>query len=604
MAQELVDRRDIDFVIWEQMRGEQYFQYDLYRGYDRKMCDMIISEARTLAINELLPILSEGDREGVRLDNDAVYVPESFHRVYGLLLEGGWNTLGLPEEMGGHAAPPMVAHAAMEYFMAANWPLIAYAGLGIATAEMIHKHGTEEQRNTYVHRLVSGEWGGTMLLTEPEAGSDVGALMTAAVSNEDGTYSLTGNKIYITNGEHDLAENIIYPVLARIDGSPPGTAGISLFIVPKFLMNPDGSLGERNDIRCEGVEEKHGIHASATCSMTLGAKGKCTGFLLGEERRGMRIMFNMINTARMAVGQQALAYASASYLLALDYAKKRMQGRVLAHFKEASAPSVPIIRHPDVRRNLLWMKSYVDGMHSFYHYALRCKINGETAKTEEERQLYSDLFAMCTPIVKDYCAVSGYEVCVQAIQIFGGAGYTKDYLAEQYARDCKVTTIYEGTSGIQAMDLLARKLGRQNGQVFMHLLGDMHKTVTRAGETEELKDLAGELKSTVNRLGETAMHMGQIAMSPEFKVAFAHATPFLYAMGDTIMGWMLLWRAVVAASKLGQAKERDLAFYRGQIKTAEFFIQTVLPVTEGKLNAIQKASRAALDMEEDGFEGL
>jgi alkylation response protein AidB-like acyl-CoA dehydrogenase len=506
--------------------------------------------------------------------------------------------------MGGHGVPPMVAMAASEYFGASNWALGAYAGLSTVTAEMIQKYGTEEQKNTYVKRLVSGEWGGTMLLTEPEAGSEVGALTTRAVRKDDGTYSLIGNKIYITNGEHDLAENIIHPVLARIEGDPPGTGGISLFIVPKFLVNADGSLGERNDIRCEGVEEKHGIHASATCSMTLGARGECTGFLLGGECRGMRIMFNMINTARMAVGLQALAYASASYLLALDYAKKRTQGKDLAHFQDASAPSVPIIRHPDVRRNLLWMKSYVDGMRSFYHYALSCKMKAEMGGTEEERRLYSDLFEMFTPIIKDYNGVSGYDVCIQAIQVFGGAGYTKDYLVEQYARDCKVTTIFEGTSGIQAMDLLARKMGRQNGKVFMHLLDEMYKTIAQAKEIEGLKDLASEMESAVNRLGEAAMQVGQIAMSPDFKVAFAHATPFLYAMGDTIMGWMLLWRAALAASKLEQAKERDLAFYKGQIKTADFFINTVLPVTKGKLDAIKKASPAALEMEEDGFEGL
>ena len=603
MAQQLVDRRDIDFVIWEQMNGEQYLQYDLYSDYDRKTCDMIISEARTLVINELLPILAEGDREGVRFDNGAVYVPESFHRVYGLILEGGWNNLGTPEKMGGQGAPPMVAYAADGYFMAANWALMGYAEQGTGSADMIQKYGTEEQRNTYVGKLISGEWGGTMLLTEPEAGSDVGALTTTAVRKADGTYSLTGNKIFITNGEHDLVQNIIHPVLARIEGDPPGTRGLSLFIVPKFLVKPDGSLGERNDIRCEGVEQKHGIHASATCSMTLGAKGECTGFLLGEERMGMRAMFNMVNLARMATGTQALAYASASYLLALDYAKKRIQGRDLDHLKDASAPSVPIIRHPDVRRNLLWMKSYVDGMHSLLHYALSCKIKADLGETEE-RRLYSDLFEILTPIVKDYNAVQGYDVCIQAIQVFGGAGYTKDYLVEQYARDCKVTSIFEGTSGIQAMDLLVRKLGRQDGKVFMHLLGEMRKTVAQAGEIEDLKDLAGDLESTVNRLGETAMHLGQIVMSPEFKAAFAHATPFLYAMGDTIMGWMLLWRAVVAASKLELAKERDLAFYKGQIKTAEFFVKTELPVTKGKMDAIKGTCRAALDMEEDGFEGL
>ncbi len=387
MAQQLMDRRDVDFVIWEQMDGEHILKHDRYGGYDRKMCDMILSEARTLAVQELLPTLAEGDREGVRYEQDAVSVPGSFHRPYDLLLEGGWQRVHLPEEMGGHGAPPMVAHAAMEYLAAANWSLLAYATLGTATAEMIQAFGTKEQKETYVPRLVSGEWGGTMLLTEPEAGSDVGALTTRAERKDDGTYSLTGNKIYITNGEHDLADNIVHPVLARIEGDPPGTAGISLFLVPKFFVHPDGSLGGRNDIRCEGVEEKHGIHGSATCSMSLGAKGECTGFLLGEERRGMRIMFTMINRARMAVGQQALACASASYLLALDYARKRTQGRDLAQAKDASAPSVPLIRHPDVRRMLLWMKSHVDGMHSFYHYALSCRIRAELAETEEDPRM-------------------------------------------------------------------------------------------------------------------------------------------------------------------------------------------------------------------------
>jgi len=604
MAQQLVDRRDVDFVIWEQMEGEQTLKSDLYGGYDRKMCDMILSEARTLAINELLPILAEGDREGVRYENDRVHVPESFHRVCDLLLEGGWHHIDTPEEIGGQGAPPMVAHAVMEYFSAANWPLFAYPLLGTATADMIQKYGTEEQKDTYVKRLVSGEWGGTMLLTEPEAGSDVGALTTRAVRKDDGTVSLFGNKIFITNGEHDLLENIIHPVLARIEGDPPGTAGISVFIVPKFFVNPDGSLGERNDIRCEGVEEKHGIHASATCSMSLGAKGECIGFLLGEERKGMRIMFSMINRARMAVGLQGLACASASYLLALDYAKKRVQGRDLAHMKDAGASSVPIIRHPDVRRNLLWMKSHVDGMHSLYHYALCCKTKSELAEAEEERRLYSDLFDMFTPIIKDYNGVKGHEVCVQSIQVFGGAGYTKDYLAEQYARDCKVATIFEGTSGIQAMDLLVRKLGRQNGNVFMHLLGEMQKTVARAKALDDLKDLGGKVESVANRLAQTAMQLGKTAMSPDYKVAFAHATPFLYAMGDTILGWMLLWRSLVATEKLDGAKKKDISFYKGQIKTAEFFINTVLPLTEGNMESINGACPAAIDMEEDGFEGL
>jgi alkylation response protein AidB-like acyl-CoA dehydrogenase len=604
MAQLLADKRDQDFVIWEQMGGEAFLQSGPYSSYDRKMCDMILTEARTLAVKEVLPTLAQGDREGLHFENGVVQVPECFHRPFELILEGGWNNLGVAEEMGGQGAPLFIAAAAAEYFYSANWALYVYSVMGNGTAELIFKYGTPEQKAMYVKNLTSAKWGGTMLLTEPEAGSDVGALTTVAVERENGSYLLTGNKIFITNGEHDLFENIIHPVLARIEGDPPGTKGISLFIVPKFFVNPDGSLGERNDIVCEGIEKKHGITASATCSMTLGAKGKCVGFLLGQERQGMKIMFNMINGARMGVGLQALSYASAAYLLALDYARKRIQGRDLQHFKDPSAPSIPIIRHPDVRRNLLWMKSHVEAMRSFFHYVTLCGIKAATLDDEKERRLYEDLFGMLTPIIKDYLGVHGHEVCVQAIQVFGGAGYTKDYLVEQYARDCKITTIFEGTSGIQSMDLLARKIGKQNGAVFMHLLAEMHKTVARAKGIPELRGMAEKVEAVVNMLGETAMKIGGLAMSPNFKVAFAHSLPFLHAMGDVIMSWMLLWRAETAAPKIKGATARDLPFYRGQITTAQFFIETLLPVTRGKMESIQDASPAALEMEEESFGGL
>ncbi len=604
MTQQLADKRDQDFVIWEQMNGEGYLKSGPYGGYDRKMCDMILTEARTLAVKELLPTLAEGDREGLRFENGVVRVPDSFHRVYDLILEGGWNNLGVPEEMGGQGAPPFIAAAAAEYFFSASWALYSYATMGNGTADMIHKYGTPEQKAAYVKNLTSAKWGGTMLLTEPEAGSDVGALTTTAVRNENRTFSLTGNKIFITNGEHDLVENIIHPVLARIEGDPPGTKGISLFIVPKFFVDPDSTLGERNDIMCEGIEKKHGITASATCSMTLGAKGKCIGFLLGKERQGMKIMFNMINGARMSVGLQALSYASAAYLLALDYGRKRVQGRDLQYSGDPSAPSVPIIQHPDVRRNLLWMKSHVEAMRSFFHYVTTCGIKASFSKDEEERRLYEDLYSMLTPLIKDYLGVHGHEVCIQAIQVFGGAGYTKDYLVEQYARDCKITTIYEGTSGIQAMDLLARKLGKQNGAVFMHLLGEIHKTVARAKGVPGLEGMAAKVEASANMLGETAEKIGSLAMSPNFKVAFAHSLPLLHAMGDVIMAWMLLWRAELAALKIEGANRRDVPFYKGQLKTALFFIDTVLPTTRGKMESIQAASPAALEIEDDSFGGL
>jgi len=605
MPQQIADRRDQDFVIWEQINCEEILAHEKYCEFNKKICDMIITEARTLAVRELLPILADGDQQGVRFESGAVKVPDSFHRVFKLIREGEWNNLSVPAEMGGQGAPAFLGAAAAEYFLGANWPLYCYASMGNGTAHLIDLYGTEAQKKKYLKKLTAAEWGGTMLLTESEAGSDVGALTTTAVRNDDGTFSLNGNKIFITNGEHDLVENIIHPVLARIEGDPPGTKGISLFIVPKYFVNEDGSLGERNDIVCSGVEEKHGIHASATCSMTLGGKGNCTGYLLGNEREGMKIMFNMINGARMSTGLQAMSYASAAYLLAVNYARERIQGRDLENFMDHSAPSVAIIRHPDVRRNLLWMKSYVDGMRSFFYYMTRQATKALNSETESERERSGDLFSMLTPVVKDYMAVKGHEVCIQAIQVFGGAGYTRDYLVEQYARDCKITSIYEGTSGIQAMDLLARKIGMKKGTVFMNFLGEIQKTAARAKAIEGLEDPALKVEKIAGRLGEVALHIGKTAMSPDFKVAFAHALPFLYAMGDTIMAWMLLWRAVVASEKLAaKPAKKDIAFYEGQIKTAEFFINTELPLTFGKMEAIQGGCAAAIEIADEGFGGI
>ena len=605
MPQQVADRKDQDFVIWEQLNCEEILKHEIFHEFNKKTCNMIITEARALAVNELLPLLAEGDEQGVRLDAGIVKVPESFHRVYKLIQQGEWNNLGVPQEMGGQGAPAFVAAAAAEYFLGANWALYCYTTMGNGTAHIINLYGTAEQKEKYIKKLTSAEWGGTMLLTEPEAGSDVGALTTTAVRNDDGTYSLTGSKIFITNGEHDLADNIINPVLARIEGDPPGTKGISLFLVPKYFVNDDGSLGARNDIVCSGIEEKHGIHASATCSMTLGSKGNCVGYLLGEERQGMKIMFNMINHARMSTGLQAMSYASAAYLLAVNYARERIQGRDLENFADHSAPSVAIIRHPDVRRNLLWMKSYVDGMRSFFYYMTRCRSQAVIGESAEKREKFGDLFSMLTPIVKDYMAVKGHEVCIQAIQVFGGAGYTKDYLVEQYARDCKITSIYEGTSGIQAMDLLARKIGMKKGLVFMHFLSEIQETVAQAKAVDVLNDLSLKVETTANRLGEVALHIGKMAMSKNFKVAFAHALPFLYAVGDTIVAWMLLWRAVTASEKLAsRPKKKDAAFYEGQLKTAEFYINTELPLTSGKMEAIKGGCAAAIEITDEGFGGI
>jgi alkylation response protein AidB-like acyl-CoA dehydrogenase len=440
-----------------------------------------------------------------------------------------------------------------------------------------------------------------MLLTEPEAGSDVGALTSSAVKNPDGTYSITGSKIFISGGEHDMTANIIHPVLARIEGAPPGTRGISLFLVPKFRVNPDGSLGEFNDVVCTGVEEKMGIHGSATCSLTMGGKGNCIGELIGEENKGMMEMFLMMNDARLLVGFQGFACATASYLEALNYARKRIQGRPLVAGKDASVGGVPIIKHPDVRRQLMNMKVFVEGLRSLIYYVGYCLDMVKVAATEAEKEKYAGLIEILTPVVKGYGTDRAFEVCSQGVQIFGGYGYTKEYPAEQYLRDCRITMIYEGTNGIQAMDLLGRKMTMKKGQLVADLFGEIGKTIAEAGRIPVLEASADKIAAALNKLGEAGRHLGKTSMS-NVEQAFLFAHPLLDVCGDVVMAWMLLWRAAVAARAL-EKNPKDAAFYEGQIKSLTYFVNMILPATLGKMDAILTTDTSAIDIAEASFGG-
>jgi hypothetical protein len=444
-----------------------------------------------------------------------------------------------------------------------------------------------------------------MLLTEPEAGSDVGALTTTAVKNDDGTYSITGNKIFISSGEHDMAENIIHPVLARIQDAPQGTKGISLFIVPKIRVNDDGSLGEPNDVICTGIEEKMGIHGNATASLSLGSKGNCRGTLLGEENKGMRAMFLMMNEARLLVGLQGLACASSAYLYAVNYARERVQGRHLLKAQEDDAPSVPIIEHPDVRRMLLTMKAYVEGMRSLLYFIGNCEDKSHLSTEEADKARYQGLIDLLIPIAKGYVTDKAFEVCNLGVQVYGGYGYIKEYPMEQLLRDCRITQIYEGTNGIQAMDLLARKLGMSKGKPVMDLLGEIQQTLAAAKAIASLEDTAAKVEAAVNKLGEVMLHIGQAAMAMESRMsAFAHAYSFMEVCGDVVFAWLLLWRGSLAAQKLENgARKKDVAFYEGQIKSAQFFAHSILPVSTGKMNVILAADNAAIDISQDAFGG-
>jgi len=604
MAQYIADRRDVDFVLHEQMQVGDLSKHERFAEFNKKTVDMIVSEARNLAIKEILPTQELGDQEGCKFEKGEVTVPESFQRAYELLKEGEWVAMTEDPDWGGQGMPATVALAASDYLVGANYAFMIYSGLTHGAGRLIEEFGTDEQKRLFLKKMYSGEWAGTMMLTEPEAGSDVGALTTSAVRNDDGTYSVTGNKIFISGGEQNLSENIIHPVLARIQGAPAGTKGISLFLVPKIWVNDDGSLGEFNDVVCTGIEEKMGIHGNSTCSLVMGGKGKCRGTLLGQENKGMRAMFLMMNEARLLVGLQGFGCASSAYMYAVNYARQRIQGKHLLKMMDKSAPSVPIIQHPDVRRQLITMKVYVEGMRSLLYYVGLCEDKIKITTDPEEKARYQGIVDVLIPLAKGYVTDRAFEVCSHGVQVYGGYGYIREYPVEQLLRDCRITMIYEGTNGIQAMDLLGRKLGLNKGKPVMDLLVEMQKTIKMAGEVSGLEDFAARVEEAVNKLGEVALHMGTTAMSSKVLNAFAFAYPFMEVCGDVVMSWMLLWRATVAARKLEKgAKKKDAAFYQGQLKSAEFFLYSILPVTFGKMKVILTTNGAAVEIAEDSFGG-
>ena len=604
MAQVIADRRDVDFVLHEQLNVGALSEHEKYAEFNKKTVDLIISEARNLAIKEILPTFKEGDEQGCRLENGQVYVPESFKRAYDLFVEGEWVAMPEDPEYGGQGMPRTVALAAGDYFNGANYAFMMYPGLTHGAALLVEAFGTERQKKRFLKNMYTGKWTGTMLLTEPEAGSDVGNLSTTAVKNEDGTYAITGNKIFISAGEHDMVENIVHPVLARIEGAPAGTKGISLFLVPKYRVNDDGSLGDFNDVVCTGIEHKMGINGNATCSLTLGGKGQCVGELLGEENKGMRAMFLMMNEARLLVGMQGFCCASPSYMNAVNYARERIQGKNLLQMMDPNAPSVAIIQHPDVRRMLISMKSSVEGMRSLLYYAGYLSDQIAVADDEAEKTRLQGMVDLLIPICKGYVTDKAFEVCSTGVQVYGGYGYIREYPQEQLLRDCRITMIYEGTNGIQAMDLLGRKLGMNKGKPIMDLMVEIQKTIAQAKAIDSLKDYAIRVEKALNRLGEVAMHLGATAMSPKVMSAFAFAHPFMEASGDVVMAWMLLWRGVVAATQLEKgAKKKDQAFYEGQMKSVQYFTQAVLPITMGKMDAIMTTCEASIEISEDAFGG-
>ncbi|WP_299977216.1 acyl-CoA dehydrogenase [Desulfobacula sp.] len=607
MAQLIADRRDVDFVLHEQIG---MVEHELFEEFNKKTIDLIISEARNLAIKEILPTFKDGDEIGCKLENGKVTVPESFKRAWKIYCEGEWLAMCDDPEVGGQGMPKLIGCAALEYMVGANSAFMLYYGMTHGAAKLVEAFGDEKQKKLYMKKMFAGKWGGTMLLTEPEAGSDVGALTTSATKNEDGTYSIQGSKIFISAGEHDLCDNIIHPVLARIEGAPAGTRGISLFLVPKYHVNEDGSLGEFNNVVCTGLEHKMGIHGNSTASLSLGEKGDCIGTLLGAENKGMPEMFQMMNEARAFVGLQGFSVASASYMYALDYARNRVQGRHLLAGKDPAAKDVTIIQHPDVKRQLLNMKAYTEGMRSLIYYYGKCS---DIVRVTEDEQLKADtraLIEVLTPIVKGYITDKALEICSHGVQVYGGYGYVSEFPVEQLMRDSRIFMIYEGTNGIQAMDLIGRKLSMNKGESFQYFIDLMKKTVEEAKGIKGIEGLVEKVTHAVSRLETLAREIGQRARSEKALNAYAFAHPFLEVTGDVTFAWMHLWRASVAAPKLAKkvgsldkeavaakaSKNKDAAFYAGQIESAKFFINTLLPSAYGKMDAILEGDTSVEDI--------
>ena len=598
--------RDMKFILHEMLKIEDtLLKREAFADFGVDDINMILDEGAKFAETVLGPVNKEGDREGCRFDKGRVRVPKVYHEAYRKYCENGWNAVGTPVDAGGQGLPSVVATATGEMMTGACTSLGIYSGLTNGAARLIHSFGSDDLKERFMARMFSGEWTGTMQLTEPNAGSAVGDSKSVAKRAGD-HYLVSGTKIFISGAEQDLTENIVHAVLARVEGAPAGVKGLSLFIVPKIRVNPDGSLGEPNDVSCGGIEEKIGLHGSATCLVNLGENDACHGYLLGEENQGIRLMFQMMNEARIGTGLQGVALASGAYLNCLSYTKERVQGVAVENMKDPDAPRVEIIKHPDVRRMLLAQKAYVEGMRAMLYYCAFHVDMAETAPDKEEHEKHMQIVELLTPICKAYCTDVGFRCTELAIQAMGGYGCTADYPVEQYMRDLKPASIYEGTTGIQALDLLGRKVAMKGGSLFMNFIGILGEFVETHQGNGALKPLVAKLATARDKLSEITMHLGGLSMGGDRIYPVLSATPYLYLFGDVLMAYLHVWQAVIAQDKLdslGKKPEEDAeaAFYSGKVMGARFFVNNLLPQAFSLIEAIMNGDRSALEIAEESF---
>ena len=538
--------------------------------------EAVLTEAARLTETVLQPLNEVGDRIGCRFDegDHGVTMPDGFIDAYRQYCEGGWQGLVADPDYGGQGLPTFVGLAVSEMMNAANASFAAYPGLTLGAYEVIHAYGTDEQKQTFLPKMVSGEWTGTMNLTEPQCGTDLGLLRTRADPAADGSYRISGTKIWISAGEHDMADNIIHLVLARTPEAPEGTRGISLFVVPKILVNDDGSLGERNAVKCASIEKKMGIKASATCEMTYEG---ATGYLIGEENRGLAAMFTMMNAARLVTGIQGLGMATVSYQAAVEFARERLQGRSLDGAKYTDKPADPIMVHPDVRRMLLTARASIEGARALgLHTGVQLELE-QHHPDENVRQKAGYWVALMTPIIKAYFTDVGFEIANLGMQVHGGAGYVTDTGVEQFARDVRITQIYEGTNGVQALDLVGRKLIANNGETLKSFFEPVQAFLAEHSGNEDLAEFITPLADATQRLQDVTAWIFQ-HMSQDPLEAGAASSDYLRQFALTAMAYIWARQAVVAAEKLAAGAGRA-AFYQAKLDTARFFMTRMLPDT-------------------------
>ena len=565
-----------------------------YADLDADFLSAILEEAGKITSQVLAPLNAVGDQEGCHFENGVIRTPAGFKDAFEHVKEGGWTGIDCDPEFGGQGLPYLVGTAVGEMFASSNMAFGMYQGLTHGAYSAIHAHGTEAQKQTYLPNMVSCDWTGTMNLTEPHCGTDLGLMRTKAEPQEDGTFKITGQKIFISAGDHDLSENVIHLVLAKISGGPDGVKGISLFIVPKFMVNEDGSLGARNAVAVGKIEEKMGIHGNATCVMNYDG---ATGFLLGEEHKGMRAMFTMMNEARLGVGLQGYSQAEVAYQNAVAYAKDRLQGRDVTGVKNPEGPADPLIVHPDIRRNLLDQKSFVEGARAFTFW-------GASLIDQAHREGNADangLISLLTPVIKGFLTDKGYEYASAAQQVYGGHGYIEEWGMSQFARDARITMIYEGANGVQALDLVGRKLAQDGGKhvmAFFELVKNF-ASENKGWDEDFDRDFLAPLKAASKDLQAAGMYFMQNGMKNPNN-ALAGSYDFMHMFGHVCLGlmWARMGKASIDALKNGAD---DAAFHETKIKTGRYYMARQLPATALHLARIQSGADTVMGLSEDQF---